>query len=117
MSDSMPLPFWQSHPCPPWCAITHTDTDFPEDRIHRPDSELAAVPLTINDPVHCQRPNDSWYFEPPLLRVDLEQHTRETAPRILLSEPNSVGYTLTTTEALTIGHALVKAGKLANETP
>ncbi|WP_425388293.1 DUF6907 domain-containing protein [Amycolatopsis taiwanensis] len=103
-------------PCPPWCAVKHTDTDFAEDRIHRPDQEFAAVPLTTNDPIHCQRPDGSWCFEPPLLRVDLVQHTRETTPRILLSETNSAGYTITATEALTIGQALVKAGQLANKT-
>ena len=116
MSDSM-LPFWQTHPCPPWCAITHTDTDFPEDRIHRPDQELAAIPLTTSNPIHCQRVDGSWCFEPPLFRVDLEQHTQETTARILLNEPNSTAYTLTPTEALAIGHALVKAGQLARQTP
>ncbi|GLY65861.1 DUF6907 domain-containing protein [Amycolatopsis taiwanensis] len=110
------IPFWQIHPCPPWCAIKHTDTDHVEDRIHRPDQEFAAVPLTVNDPIHRRRPDGSAYSEPPLLRVDMEQHTRETSPRISLRETNSVGFTLTGSEALQIGRALVRAGQLANET-
>lgn len=55
-------------------------------------------------------------LESPVLSVDMEQHMRETEPRILLREVNSVGYTLSGTEALKIGHALVKAGQLADVT-
>lgn len=46
----------------------------------------------------------------------MEQHTLETEPRILLRETNSADYTLSGTEALALGRALVKAGQLANAT-
>lgn len=51
----------------------------------------------------------SWCFAPPVLRVDTAQHARETGPRILLGETNSVGYRFTTTEARKIDRTLAKA--------
>ncbi|MFD2420997.1 DUF6907 domain-containing protein [Amycolatopsis pigmentata] len=110
------MPFWQTTPCPPWCTIGHRDADFPEDRLHRPEIKLATVKLTTSNPIRCRRADGEWYFESPEINIDLEQHVRETTPRILLSEVNSPGYSLTPTEAVEIGRALIAAGKLADET-
>lgn len=38
-------------------------------------------------------------FEPPVLSVDLEQHARDAAPRVLSGEKHSPRYNLTVTEA------------------
>ncbi|MFD2418957.1 DUF6907 domain-containing protein [Amycolatopsis pigmentata] len=105
-------PEWQTSPCPGWCTMTHTDEDFPDDRIHRPGQELAAVLLTTNDPIRGERPERG--FEPLVLSVDLEQHARETMPRILLGARNSPGYNLTAPEAVLLGRALLAAGQLAD---
>lgn len=101
------MPTWQTTPCPAWCKMTHTDGDFPDDRVHRPSHELAAVLLTANDPVHDQN------SEPPILAVDLEQHAGETGPRILLGKKHSPGFSLTPPEAVLLGRALLAAGQLA----
>lgn len=68
-----------------------------QDCPHPPDHELAAVLLTANETVGEHRGRA---FEPPILALDLEQHARETTPRILLGGKHSPEYSLTATEAI-----------------
>lgn len=110
-------PFWQTTPCPSWCGAKHSVGDYADDRIHRPADKVAIVPLTISNPIPRQRPDGEWYCEPPVLHIDLEQHIREIGPRIVLAEAHSSEFSLTATEAVTLGQALLTAGQLAHETP
>jgi hypothetical protein len=109
------MPFWQTTPCPPWCMGGHEDTDHPEDRFHRPGPDILNITLTVNDPVVHAKADGKYYRTPVELRVDVEQHYRETEPRVLLCEDYTFRphYDLTADEAEEIGHALIEAAKVA----
>ncbi|WP_156960717.1 DUF6907 domain-containing protein [Amycolatopsis taiwanensis] len=110
---SKPMPYWQTIPCPPWCEREHHEEEFTEHRVRWPADDLVSVVLTANDPVRLENKDGSVFFEPAILRVDLSQHIREAAPRVLLGKEHSTEYSLTPGEAVELGHAPVKAGQLA----
>jgi hypothetical protein len=103
-------PFWMRGACPVWCDETHRDNDELKDRYHRPDTNIIYVPLTVNDPIDAGE-----WCGPVELGVDIEQHYREAEPRVVLGEEFTwrPRYELTPDEAVMLGRALVRAGRLA----
>src|SRR5205823_4192007 len=98
------LPYWQATPCPAWCSGGHSSEDHFEDRYHRIDADFCLVTLTAQDPIRFDHNDGRVLYAPAQMRIDVEQHYRETELRIMLGEENTpeVFYSLTPAEAETI---------------
>jgi hypothetical protein len=108
-----PRPYWQSLPCPSWCAGGHDDDCVTTDRNHF-SAWAEATSLSLHDPEVSGRLDGSSVAEPRALEVYLVQGHREIAPRIVLGEQAAPEpYELTEDEAERLAQTLLYAVRIA----
>lgn len=99
-------PFWLTEDCPAWCENRHEDIDPVGERQHR--GVALAVLLTQH------QGHQGWT---PRLSVRLEQATRETGPRVLMSYGTRIAAELTVEECEQLGANLLALARTAGGTP
>ncbi|HZB30522.1 MAG TPA: hypothetical protein VE465_10185 [Streptosporangiaceae bacterium] len=95
--DAPRRPAWLTGPCPSWCdRDDHSDADKYDDRRHA--SVYRLFTLTAAEP-HDGHVADDDDAEPPKLEIFLEQHYRESEPRLWIARDQTLhGWHLTIDE-------------------
>jgi len=80
-SERAHFPAWQTEPCPAWCCIApHSVNEMPEDRSHFSPYYVSDMPLTLQGEIY----RDGFVLD--VVAVYLQQHYRETEPRVRIEK-------------------------------
>jgi hypothetical protein len=109
-------PFWLPEPCPPWCAVEHTDIDGDEDRAH--ESQNGTVTLSMEKARYVEiRETRDAYGVPLKFEVCARQGYREVSPHLLVWDTSTAGKPrirrMTLDEGEAFAHAVLDAVKAA----
>lgn len=117
------MPYWQTRPCPSWCAGGHDDRDAVEDRVHwsrwEHEVRMTRYSAAVHLPQEAGKPIDSTPLD---AEICLSQRETDAAATVRLDwsggargedEPRPVPVLMTPVEADAIGRALMEAARLA----